>query len=203
MGRWRLPLAGPDWKVDNRSCRPDVVLAEILAFTFDLLDDRFDRGTIRIIDAPFRRSYGEQFAGAAGDRRLHGLPLWAAGARYSVRITVPSDAWDGYGMPRACWHSTRMRHLAREGVGIDPGRAYRVVAAHAARGETRFGRWPIYHVDDWAELTLHLVAHELAHILQYQRERGAGGSEVFCEDFAAAALDAWRDHLMGAEEAAA
>lgn len=102
-------------------------------------------------------------------------------------ITVTDDS-ELLGRPHVCWHASRARDYRYQ----DPDTYHEqpeVLAAYG-RGETKFGRWPIYTVHNWEEAFLRTFAHELSHAVQATRDRGQ--SEVLCETFAARTLDEWR-----------
>lgn len=130
--------------------------------------------------------------GRAHDRRIHKHVRWSKHARYGISLTTVPDDYV-YGVPRACWHSRRMRELRYE-LGGSAVAVYAHIGELYDAGQRRLGRWPIYLVNDWQEHLLHLAAHEIAHVLQWDRGRGA--SEVFCEVFAERALEAWRQRVQ-------
>lgn len=131
------------------------------------------------------------------------IPRWAGRASYAVTLSVPVDGPDvQYGWPRICYHASDLQdsYVAPEGVP-DPVKAaawqvhlttwrLKIVEA-AAGGATRYGRWPIYFVDDWREGLVHLAAHELRHVAQFVNGRSL--SEVDCEDYALQRLVAFRE----------
>jgi hypothetical protein len=107
---------------------------------------------------------------------------------FAITVRTVTDHADCLGELRVCWHATAARAAYRDApdsVEYQP----EVVAAYA-RGERKYGSWPIYVTHDWREAFLHTFAHELSHVLQW--ERGGRRSEVQCETFAVRVLEAWR-----------
>lgn len=122
-------------------------------------------------------------------RRLYPKRLSKIGqAMYPITVRTVSDFADCLGEPRVCWHSTAAKATYRS----EPDTPEYQPEAEAAwlRGERKLGRWPIYVTGDWREAFVHTFAHELSHVLQW--ERGGRKSEIQCETFAARVLDAFK-----------
>lgn len=168
--------------IDNRSSRPDDQVREILDFVAAQI--QLERGTVAVRIADGRGN------GYAFDSHK---PKWAGRHRHATRLSIlaagdPDE--DRYGRPLACWHSTRARQLAGEH-GLE--HVYQLWAEAYARGDRRFGRWPIYTINDWREALVHLAAHEFAHLLAFDRDRQRGRlSEIECELTAERVLEEWR-----------
>lgn len=109
-------------------------------------------------------------------------------AMYAISVRTVSDDAEIHGVPRVCWHATTVKAAYRE--EPDTVEYQPEVAAAYARGERKFGHWPIYVTHDWRDAFVHTFAHELSHVLQW--ERGRRKSEVQCETFAARVLSAWQ-----------
>lgn len=110
---------------------------------------------------------------------------WAGRVKNCILLRLPYDGMAKYGVARVCYHA-----LDWERHGSPDAFDAQVAAAHAA-GESKFGRWPIYVVNDWREALVHIAAHEILHIAQY--ENGRSRSEVACEEYALARLVAFRE----------
>jgi hypothetical protein len=178
---------GRSWIVRNESCRPDDEVLALLGFVLDRTGGLSAKGAIHVKDAG-RRSRGN-YSGVAGSRKLgHSIPGWVGGrTRFYMRLTLPLDDWRYYGLPEVCGHSTELRRLMGE---IGATSLTELLEEKLSRGETKLGRWPIYRLWDWQEVLVSLAAHEAAHLVQYDRERGH--SEVWCEEFAVSVLNEFR-----------
>lgn len=175
-------------KVVNDSTRPPGEVEFMLRWVLDRPQVDLSEGVaVRVLDAGGRS--GGHYSGDAADRRRHGARAWAEGARYHVRLTLPLDNWEGYGVHRVCWHSTA---AARWNGG--KGSLFAHLANRVEQGDTKFGRWPIYVAEDWREVFIHLAAHEVRHLVQF--DRGMRISEVDCEEWAAHMLEEWRRYLL-------
>lgn len=172
------------WKLLNQSHYPNAEVESLLQFVIDRLD-LSARLTVKVCDAP-PRSQGH-YSGRAGDRRRHSMPRWVEGSRFKMLLNIGPEDWEGHVHPHVCWHSKALCELAWSGADV-PAHLLDLLSS----GETHFGRWPIYWVHSWQEVLVHLAAHEGAHLIQYDRERGAGNSEIFCETFALQTLEAFR-----------
>lgn len=185
------PADGPAWTIRNESVYSDAEVAPVLQFLSDRTGGLTGAVTVRLGRA---RNSGAHYSGQAGSRRLHGVPDWVGTPLY-MRLTLSPRNWAGYRRrARVCWHSTGLRKLADEIYSADGelDDVYARLDALLDAGETRFGRWPIYNIADWQEMLVHLAAHEVAHLIQYDRGRGAGNSEIFCETFALQILNEFR-----------
>lgn len=186
-------------RIIHESTRPAVEVERIIRFIVDLpVVDLPVPVAVRVLDAGVRT--GGHYSGEATWGNY--VPAWAGTACHAMRLTIPADDWDGYGIPRVCWHSTGLRDLSAKhranGGTFDEAQegALADIAALHAQGVATFGRWPIYTVADWQECLVHLAAHELRHLVQAYH--GRPKSEVDCEEWAAWVLDRWRQEREGA-----
>lgn len=175
----------------NESRRPDADVVELVEFAAAPLALRvLEPVAVLVKDV---RSSRNGFTGWAYD----GIPRWAERAagrrrpRFAISIRVATNSWNGYGHPRVCWHATAAKRTYRADPDLLEGARQLWVEDLAAAGAARYGRWPIYHVDDWREGLLRLAAHELFHIAQYAN--GSRRSEVECENYASRRLATYRE----------
>jgi hypothetical protein len=174
----------------NETSRPRREVRRILEYALEQIGG-LDRGRLAV---KVREREPDQAGGGcayiAGNN-----PKWAGRNHYAISVTIPTDPKDDglhhwYGWPTVCWHSRRARLLAEE---KGAPAVYAMWSLAYERGERRFGRWPIYVLNDWREALLHLATHELAHILAQDRQRSRGShSEIECELLAERVLNQWR-----------
>lgn len=169
--------------VENRTTRPTVEVDEIVRFAAARSDLMFHTH-VRVGSSRDDKRTGYACSTLNGAV----LPRGIGRAKSYVRCTVPGDDYPYYGIPKICGHSKRLRELIWEH-GLDE--AIQLVAGAYNVGQRKVGRWPIYIIGDWRELLVHLAAHELRHIEQFENRRSL--SEIDCEEFALATLTAWRE----------
>lgn len=154
----------------NISNHDDNVVDEIVRFVYDR------RQVLPISGALALRVNARTGGGGyACDRLSHSFPKWAGRARYAVGVSASRRV----GQATICGHAKSARRT--------PAEDYNVLYE---RGVRRVGRWPLYRVETREECLVHIVAHEIRHVVQFDNDRSL--SEVDCELFAEQVLDEWR-----------
>lgn len=150
----------------------------IVRFACEPLDRAIGKVVAVKIVEPFEKASIPTGWAISGGRK------WAGRVKNCIILRLPYEGVAKYGVPRVCYHAFDWeRH------GSTQAFDEQVAVLHEA-GEPKFKRWPIYVVHDWREALIHIAAHEIRHIAQY--ENGRSRSEVDCEEFALARLEAWR-----------
>lgn len=134
------------------------------------------------IDGSLAIRFSEQGAGGGymDDRRKHRFPKWAGRSRFAVHVSLRERRTRTYPRASVCGHANAAGKWTVEAL----------LAAYYD-GQRKVGRWPIRLYRDRDEEILHTVAHELRHVIQFDRDRRST-SEVDCEEFAVAVLDDWQ-----------
>jgi hypothetical protein len=124
------------------------------------------------------RVRGARGGGYAADRLLHRFPKWAGRARFAVSVaTNREEDWPSL---HVCGHASTLGRVP-----------YDQRVARFDAGDRRLGRWPMTLIADRYEWLVHVLAHEIRHVVQF--DRGRSTSEVDCEIFAEQILDEWRE----------
>lgn len=131
-------------------------------------------------------------------------PKWAGRATWAVRAAY-APSYFRIGHATVCWHSTHAKRHVRDRLDLwleserDRDKAWQFALAdfldeidrRYRAGDTHYHRWPIYFEENAEQALLHTLAHELMHVLAYDRDRETQ-SELLCEEHACRVLEAWK-----------
>lgn len=160
-------------RIDNRSELDDADVEELVRFALDRSGGIERSLAVRV-------SSSGNGGGYASDRTRHRFPKWAGRARYAIFVSTKHHLGRDYPRGSICGHAEKAGHYT-------PG----ILLDLYASGQRTVGRWPIRVYREPREAILHTIAHEVRHIVQYDRDRRSH-SEVDCERFAARVLDEWQ-----------
>jgi len=172
------------YRLLNQSRLSDDTAAELVEFALAHSPTIKKTIAIKLLDGEFPSGH----AGPGSIRK------WAGRAAHFVTTSVPGDDWDILGAARVCWHATPLRQYA---AGHSVADAYQWIETTVAEGATHIGRWPIYRTHTVEEAVVHTLAHELMHVLAFDRGRGKQ-SELLCEEHALRVLTVYQGSAVTA-----